>query len=235
MTCRVSSPEGHMPNRTAKFVSAIFASVLAGASLVAISPDAAPAADDCLAAPKAETPEGSHWYYRIDHATKRHCWYLREEGEKLSQAAPPNSSGSAKPVAAKAQIPLQPSVADAHAELPAQTSIEPANRNNGLVPALPADPAVSEDGAARRRCAAIGRRLALARPVGRKFDGRSATGGQPGGCERATRAAIRFVSIRLSAPSDQRQLRRPRLPRFHSPRRIRRRACPLRSRCCWPS
>ncbi len=137
-----------MPDRAAKFVSAIFASVLAGASLVAISPDAAPAADDCLAAPKAETPEGSHWYYRIDHATKRHCWYLRAEGEKLSQAVPPNSSGSAKPVAATAQIPLQPSVADAHAELPAQTSIEPANRNNGLVPALPADPAVSEDGAA---------------------------------------------------------------------------------------
>ena len=40
------------------------------------------AADDCLSGPKGATPEGSHWYYRVDHATKRHCWYLRAEGEK---------------------------------------------------------------------------------------------------------------------------------------------------------
>jgi hypothetical protein len=134
-----------MPDRAAKFVSAIFASVLAGATLVAVSHDAARAADDCLAAPKAETPEGSHWYYHIDRATNRHCWYLRAEGEKLSQTVPPNSSDSAKPVAPTALVPLQPSVADAHAELPAQTGIEPANRNNGLVPAMPANAAVSED------------------------------------------------------------------------------------------
>ncbi len=73
-----------MANRTAKFVSAIFASVLAGAPLATLSHNAARAADDCLAAPKDETPEGGHWYYRIDHASKRQCWYLREEGEKLS-------------------------------------------------------------------------------------------------------------------------------------------------------
>jgi hypothetical protein len=70
-----------MPDRTAKFVFAIFASVLAGASLAGLSLNAVRAADDCLTAPKAETPEGSHWYYRIEHGTKRHCWYLRAEGE----------------------------------------------------------------------------------------------------------------------------------------------------------
>ena len=134
-----------MPDRAAKFVAAILVSVLAGASLGAVTPDAARAADDCLAAPKGETPEGSHWYYRIDRTSKRHCWYLRGEGEKLSQTAEPNSSGAAKPVAA---APMQRSVADAHAEWPQQTSIEPPRRRDGQLPALPANPALSQDNAA---------------------------------------------------------------------------------------
>jgi len=128
-----------MANRTAKFVSAVFASVLAGASLATLPQDAARAADDCLAAPKDETPEGGHWYYRIDHASKRQCWYLREEGEKLSQGAAPNSSRSAKPVAPKAVSPMQRSIAEAHAELPAQTRIEEPKRNDALIPAVPVD------------------------------------------------------------------------------------------------
>lgn len=134
-----------MPDRAAKFVSAIFASVLAGTSLAGLSLNAARAADDCLATPNAETPAGSHWYYRIDHATKRHCWYLRAEGEALSQTAAPNSSGPAKPAAPIAAAPMQRSVADAHAELAPQTSIEPPMRNDGLAPAMPANPAVGEN------------------------------------------------------------------------------------------
>ncbi|MGZ3352075.1 MAG: hypothetical protein ACXU89_24390 [Xanthobacteraceae bacterium] len=133
-----------MPDRAAKFVSAIFASVLAGTSLAAISLNAVRAADDCLAAPNAETPAGGHWHYRIDRATKRHCWYLRTEGETLPQAAAPDSSAAAKPVAPIAAAPMQRSVADARAELPAQTSIEPPKRNGGPAPAMPANPAVSE-------------------------------------------------------------------------------------------
>jgi len=133
-----------MPDRAAKIVSAIFVSALAGAALAAVTHDAARAADDCLAAPKGETPEGSHWYYRIEHGSKRHCWYLRGEGEKLSQTAPPNSSAAAAPVAA---APMQRSVADAHAEWPAQTRIEPPRRNDAPLPATPANPAVSQDAA----------------------------------------------------------------------------------------
>ena len=134
-----------MSDRAAKFVSAIFASVLAGASLGGVANDAARAADDCLAAPKNETPEGSHWYYRIDRATQRHCWYLRAEGEKLSQTAPADSSATAKPAASIAPSPMQPSVADARAELPARTSIQPPNRGDSPLPAMPANPAMSQD------------------------------------------------------------------------------------------
>jgi hypothetical protein len=133
-----------MQDRAAKFVSAIFASVLAGASLAAVPHSAARAADDCLAAPKDETPEGSHWYYRIEHGSKRHCWYLRAEGEKVSQTAPPNSSSAPNPAASVVAAPMQRSVADAHAELRAQTSSEPPKRNDGAVPAMPANPAVSQ-------------------------------------------------------------------------------------------
>jgi hypothetical protein len=101
-----------MPDRAAKFVSAIVAGVLAGTSLGGLAFNVARAADDCLAAPNSETPQGSHWYYRIEHGTKRHCWYLRAEGETPSQAAAPNSSGPAKPVAPTAAAPMQRSVAE---------------------------------------------------------------------------------------------------------------------------
>jgi hypothetical protein len=38
------------------------------------------AADECLAKPNGPTPQGQHWYYRIDHANDgRQCWYLRAE------------------------------------------------------------------------------------------------------------------------------------------------------------
>jgi hypothetical protein len=125
----------HMPNRTAKFASAKFAGFLAGVLLAVTAHGAARAADDCLTAPNDETPGGRHWYYRIDHATKRHCWYLREEGEKLSQTAVPNAARSAKPVEPKADPPSQRSVEDAHAELPPQARIAPPSFNGTLTPA----------------------------------------------------------------------------------------------------
>ena len=74
-----------MSKRSAKFVAALFVSVLAGAHLATVTDLRAQAAtaDDCLTAPKGATTAGSHWYYRIDRATKRQCWYLREEGRQV--------------------------------------------------------------------------------------------------------------------------------------------------------
>lgn len=107
-----------MPNRAAKFVSAVFAGILAGASLTTVSHSQTVAADDCLSGPKGQTPAGSHWYYRIERGTKRHCWYLREEGDNLSQAAPLNISPSANPLPPQTNATIQNSVANARAELP---------------------------------------------------------------------------------------------------------------------
>ncbi|MCK1392283.1 hypothetical protein [Bradyrhizobium sp. 1] len=83
-----------MGNRTAKLISALVGSIVAGAPLTAVSQDApvAPsttnaAASDCLASAKGTAPQGQHWYYRLDRATKRQCWYLRAEGGKATQSA----------------------------------------------------------------------------------------------------------------------------------------------------
>jgi hypothetical protein len=133
-----------MPNRSAKFASAIFASLLAGAAFATISHGPADAADDCLSGPKGETPEGSHWYYRVDRVTKRHCWYLREGGEKSAQAAPSASASSARPTVAKADATMQRSVADARAEFSAQTRFEQPKRADEPATAVSADPTTSE-------------------------------------------------------------------------------------------
>ena len=117
-----------MSNRTAKFASAMFAGILVSVPLATVSHGAAPAAaaaDDCLSGPKGQTPAGGHWYYRIDRATKRHCWYIGDEKAKLSRVAPKNSAPLADAVSPQKETATQQSIADAHAELPApQTRVE---------------------------------------------------------------------------------------------------------------
>jgi hypothetical protein len=39
--------------------------------------------DDCRAKPDASAPAGLHWYYRVDRANNRHCWYLHEQGMRV--------------------------------------------------------------------------------------------------------------------------------------------------------
>jgi hypothetical protein len=141
---RVSSRGMHMSNRSAKFVSAIFASILAGANFAAVAENGAKTADSCLSGPKGAVPAGGHWYYRIDHATKRHCWYLGDEREKLAQTAQPNSSPAVKPSAPKPEAAMQRSIADARAELPAPTRIDQPDRDDAPIPAMPADAASME-------------------------------------------------------------------------------------------
>lgn len=143
-----------MPNRTAKFLSTVVAGCLAGAALTGVSHGAtpAPAADECLSGPnKDQTPSGSHWYYRIDRATKRHCWYLGPQRDARAQTAPSNAasiapskvSPSAAPAAPKAQAavsgPVSGTVANARAELTASQT-RGAQEANAAGPAPSAAP-----------------------------------------------------------------------------------------------
>lgn len=126
-----------MTNRTTKIASAILIGALAGA-LLAVEGTPLLAADNCLSGPKDAAPKGSHWYYRIDHATKRNCWYVRAEGSRATSA---NSAGvTASPQApTQPQPPLEPSVANARAEA-APVDI---GQSNGIgakpMPSVPTD------------------------------------------------------------------------------------------------
>lgn len=40
----------------------------------------------CLAAPDDRPAAGGHWFYRLDHATGRKCWYLKDD---VAATAPP--------------------------------------------------------------------------------------------------------------------------------------------------
>ena len=45
------------------------------------SAGSARAAENCLVAPNAQAPHGSHWYYRTDPVKQSKCWYLRTESQ----------------------------------------------------------------------------------------------------------------------------------------------------------
>ena len=128
-----------MKTTAAKFVSAIFASIIAGTTLAAAPDDEKKTGDNCLLGPSADTPPGGHWYYRIDRANRRNCWYVRVEKDKAARKpAGGESHGSERTFARSPQR----SVSDARAELtPPPIALEPDARRVATQPttAAPAD------------------------------------------------------------------------------------------------
>jgi hypothetical protein len=75
-------------------------------------------ADDCLTAPNSPAPQGSHWYYRLDRASQRKCWYVRTAGHRVQQAALPSTEGPATslyamPAPAKPLVDVAPMLVSA--------------------------------------------------------------------------------------------------------------------------
>jgi hypothetical protein len=70
-----------------------------GTQVQAAPAEAAPAADSCLSAPKGAAPKGQHWYYHVDRASHRKCWYLRDL--IASEHKPAISASTAKAEAAQ--------------------------------------------------------------------------------------------------------------------------------------
>jgi hypothetical protein len=119
--------EEQMPTRMTRFVPAILTICLA---TVCLTVQTSRAADDCLTKPNAPSPQGSHWYYRVDRTTHRECWYLGPEGAKVHphvrQAASPASTLPPKPITrSNAQAPVQATTAET---VPAQISAGETNR-----------------------------------------------------------------------------------------------------------
>lgn len=82
---------------TAAIALSLFAGVaIAAPEAAAPQQDAAGSINACHAAPKGIAPQGAHWYYRTDRATKKKCWYLADEVTKTKTASPRKSSASAE-------------------------------------------------------------------------------------------------------------------------------------------
>lgn len=145
-----------MSNQTAILASAVVAGFVSIISIASVSVSAARAAGDetpaaaaeeCLSGPKATTPAGGHWYYRIEKGTKRKCWYLGDAGAKVNKpaetAAAPVADEDAPPPPKK---PLQKSVANARAELRAGSPDEDRSLSESTWPPLtPSDQAAVRD------------------------------------------------------------------------------------------
>ena len=106
-------------------VLALVGSIAVGAALFMSGarvgmPNSAGAADDCLTAPNASAPQGSHWYYRTDRTNQRKCWYYRAPGEPAQDA-----TAQATPEAAPA--------AQSHST-PAPVSSTPPTSSPGATP-----------------------------------------------------------------------------------------------------
>ena len=108
----------HMLMRLALFVTAILTISFAR---IVVDAEARHAADDCLAGPNVTAPQGSHWYYHVDHTTHRECWYLGPEGKEVrTRANQSRSSVRSYPSNEKSQQPASqtsaPDAATAKAE-----------------------------------------------------------------------------------------------------------------------
>ena len=92
-----------MSKRVVSWVPTASVGLLAAAILLG-SNRAAAAADDCLAGPTRPPAQGGHWYYHLDHASNRKCWYVVEPEARspTAQAAEPQPAPDAVPQ------PLQP-------------------------------------------------------------------------------------------------------------------------------
>jgi hypothetical protein len=64
-----------------KRAAVVVTSCLLLAGMLTVSGSVAAHAAECLSAPNAQSGPGTHWRYRINHATGQRCWYLKRLGE----------------------------------------------------------------------------------------------------------------------------------------------------------
>src|SRR5262249_50868434 len=118
----------------ARLIPRPMGSIALVATLLALSvsvgtPTITARADDCLAEPNSSAPAGSHWYYHIDKATQRKCWYVRATDQPVEPAAAQATSDPAsvpaapsipteKPATASANGPISINASDSTAPSP---------------------------------------------------------------------------------------------------------------------
>jgi hypothetical protein len=103
--------EHRMSMRVLLCVPVISAGMVAAA--LTLDANAALAAVECITEPNREPPEGGHWYYHVDRATDRKCWYLQAliPGTSDAPGAVPQHV-SARPAAAPAARRSKPPMSE---------------------------------------------------------------------------------------------------------------------------
>jgi hypothetical protein len=92
----------------ARLISVVTAVLLVALSDGSLSAGSARAEENCLAAPNAPAPQGSHWYYRTDSIKQSKCWYLRTEGQAIET---PIAQQKPEAIAAKRPAAAMPKTA----------------------------------------------------------------------------------------------------------------------------
>lgn len=75
-------------------LSRLLAAVMA---LLACFGCGAHAGEHCATEPNLKAAPGSHWYYRVDRASQRKCWFLGRADIKVRQTAPAKAQSAAEP------------------------------------------------------------------------------------------------------------------------------------------
>src|SRR6266571_1977505 len=98
-----------MPRPTTSLVAGAFASLLAmSIALVMLSGVTAHAVGECVTTPNLQSQQSGHWYYRVDRATNRRCWFVGQPGTKVHHAPKlkPQPQSSPKPIRQATQVPV---------------------------------------------------------------------------------------------------------------------------------
>lgn len=121
--------------------AAMAASLVAIVAVAGVVPSRA-AADTCLTAPNGPTPKGQHWYYHLDHAKNRKCWYLRAANGAATPAvaASPTETPAPPPKASVAAAPARPA---ASSQPPASAPTPPVSAAVSAPPAADAGAVVT--------------------------------------------------------------------------------------------
>ncbi len=98
-----------------KILSAFLIMVPATILLTAEASLGEPAAEACKASPGGAAPKGMHWYYRINRATNKHCWYLGPVGIHTTKSHASVAAATSEPATARRQ-----NAADGDSAPPAQ-------------------------------------------------------------------------------------------------------------------
>jgi hypothetical protein len=132
-----------MSNHMTYSGAALLASLLVGVAMTgspARAQTAPAAAGECLAQPSGPSPRGSHWFYRIDRASNRHCWYLRGIGASAGQNETRPSRDSVVPARPSAATAVDPPIIDMPSAPPAALGARGIGANASPFATLPASP-----------------------------------------------------------------------------------------------